>query len=132
MPQISKTNFGLPGLCSECLCFHRMICFTLYKKEEVNEGGPDLWWGSSAYRAEPTESSSVGKPEPKDNLRTRSNLLNWITLISHEETRQTSKLTKVGFIGTTLQTDAFGTRLDQEVPHQLISYVTNWKIYFVK
>lgn len=39
----------------------------------------DLWWGSSACRAEPAESSSVGTPEQKDNLQTQSNL----SVISH-------------------------------------------------
>lgn len=32
------------------------------------EGDADLWWGSSAYRAEPAESSSVGTPEQIDSL----------------------------------------------------------------
>ena len=34
--------------------------------------GPDLWWGSSAYRAEPAGSSSVGKPAPRGNLRPKN------------------------------------------------------------
>ena len=37
------------------------------------------------------------------------------------------ELTKVGLVGAALQTDALGARLDQEVPHQLVGLVTNWK-----
>lgn len=44
--------------------------------------GFDLWWGSSACRAEPGGSWRAGKPEPRGNLRTgvEENLqLNFIT-----------------------------------------------------
>lgn len=41
------------------------------------------------------------------------------------EKKHQQKLTKIGFIGTALQADTFGVRLNQEVPHQLVSHVTN-------
>ncbi len=104
-----------------------------------NEAGleADLWRGSSACRAEPVESSSVGTPEQKDNLQTqrkRSGKLDhfdieWNADLQDWCHNQSYTLTKVGFIGTTLQTDTFGAGLNQEVPHQLISHVTNWKRY---
>lgn len=54
--------------------------------------------------------------------------LNRITALSRERPT-TQTLTEIGFVGTTLETDAFGARLDQEVPHQFVGHVTDWEKY---
>lgn len=51
--------------------------------------------------------------------------LNQIMALSRERLT-TQTLTEVGFVGTTLETDAFGARLNQEVPHQFVGHVTHW------
>lgn len=85
--------------------------------------GPDLWWGSSAYTAEPAGSSSVGKPAPRGSLPPQNKDVKHQLSPGQQATRRT--LTKVGLVGTAFEPDAFGAGFDQEVSHQLVGQIAN-------
>lgn len=120
---------------SGCGQFQRLLVWVWDKREELAERRknsfdlyvgmvwPDLWWGSSACRAEPAGSLSVGKPVPRGNLQPWRSCKNPSFCGHVSRTRQT--LTEVGLVGTAFEFDPFGTCLDQEVSHQLIGQVTN-------
>lgn len=78
--QPGQWEWPIPALPHSGLCEHRNneqeeesfwkpLSNYVFRWFRMGVVGPDLWWGSSAYRAEPAESSSVDKPALRGNLQ---------------------------------------------------------------